>query len=1407
MEQATTLPEIAQDVIDRLRELTPVPNPTRRRQLDKIQALPPAERELLQLLSIIYTQVARTSLIQCMTKAGIRIGNTKTITVPALDPLLKRLVSDGLISDTKAYVRCLPGIVEVLTREAVRSGQFETMAEAVKGQSSRPQWAHYGYYQNYQDCLRDLRIALYRRDVPALGEILTIAYRDYLQDVKRRDPLESICLDQFDAEWFISLPPAVVTRVLDGALMGGFTNFDPSSTFAFVVLEVIIRHCGERFPDLWISYSIELIFRGRPGEVVSFLEPRTGCTAEKLRGLIAFLQGDDAKAIAHYEAGLSLLKKASGKRKIFFTDFLGYFFILALIRSARPERIEQAREYLSISSPRKDTPYPNGYWLLSQLVTFLQGQPGVLKQFETSAIFRQGAAFEQYLFALVLYWTGSDHAADHIMTLAGHCLRAKAAGLEWMAAESEALHELLTSPNGGKEHPLPAFFSERGLVSMVSLIKKRSSWENALEALIGMAKPTEKVAAAPKKGRLAWELTLHKDVVSIQPLEQKVSAAGVWSKGRNVALKRLKNDADRLDFLSHQDRNVCLAIVHERYSYYGGENYYFDPDRALAALAGHPHLFVNAADNQRLELERGEPELQVTRKGGQVLLTLTPELPEQRSTLVVKESATRWKVIEITPEHRRIAAVLGAGLKVPAAAQERVQAAIAALAGRLTVHSDIGGDLPLESVQADGRIVVQLRPHGDGLSVEMLVRPFGEAGPGFRPGIGGETVVAELAGKRLQTRRDPAAETAAARRITQALPSLEYAGDEGEWLLDDPEECLELLLELKELEGEAVVFWPEGERLRVSRQVASSRLSLSIKQAKDWFAVSGELTVDDGLVLDMRQLVELAGLSKGRFLPLEDGTYLALTKEFRRRLDELRSFSEEQGKGVRVHPLAAPALEDFLAEAGKVTVDAGWRKLLERLRSGEKLQPKVPSTFQATLRDYQTEGFAWLARLAHWGVGACLADDMGLGKTLQALALILTRAAAGPTLVVAPMSVCMNWDAETARFAPTLTVRPFGPGDREKFLESLQPFDLVVCSYGLLQQESEMLAKVHWETVVLDEAQAIKNMATQRSQAAMGLQAGFRLITTGTPLENHLGELWNLFRFINPGLLGSHRSFTERFAGPIERQQDKKARGHLKKLIRPFILRRTKNQVLEELPPKTEIIYHVELGSEEMAFYEALRRQSLERIAQADNPGQIRFQILAELMKLRRACCNPRLVMPDVGLPGAKLAAFAEIVTELRDNGHKALVFSQFVDHLAILREELDRLNITYQYLDGSTSAKERKRTVDAFQAGDGELFLISLKAGGVGLNLTAADYVIHMDPWWNPAVEDQASDRAHRIGQQRPVTIYRLVTRHTIEEQIVELHRTKRDLADSLLEGSDMGSRVTADDLLALLRENRTGQ
>ncbi|MBW1749731.1 MAG: DEAD/DEAH box helicase, partial [Deltaproteobacteria bacterium] len=379
----------------------------------------------------------------------------------------------------------------------------------------------------------------------------------------------------------------------------------------------------------------------------------------------------------------------------------------------------------------------------------------------------------------------------------------------------------------------------------------------------------------------------------------------------------------------------------------------------------------------------------------------------------------------------------------------------------------------------------------------------------------------------------------------------------------------------------------------------------------------------------------------------------------------------------------------------------------------------------------------------------------------------------------------------------------FGPGDRQKTIDQLEPFDLLIVSYGLLPLEAELLSGVKWQTIVLDEAQAIKNIQTKRSKAAMELQAEFRIITTGTPVENHLGEFWTLFHFLNPGLLGSYKKFNEKFAIPIERDQDTEARNRLRKLIRPFILRRLKSDVLQELPAKTEITIEVEMNREELLLYEAGRLKALETISAHDEEGagQQHLRILAEIMKLRRLCCNPKLVLPDSKIESSKLKVFGDTLTELLANNHKALIFSQFVGHLHILRDYLDQHEISYQYLDGSTPIKKRKERINSFQNGEGDVFLISLKAGGAGLNLTAADYVIHMDPWWNPAVEDQASDRAHRIGQERPVTVYRLVVKNSIEEQIVDLHKQKRDLADSLLEGTDSAGKISAAELLGLLQ------
>ena len=469
---------------------------------------------------------------------------------------------------------------------------------------------------------------------------------------------------------------------------------------------------------------------------------------------------------------------------------------------------------------------------------------------------------------------------------------------------------------------------------------------------------------------------------------------------------------------------------------------------------------------------------------------------------------------------------------------------------------------------------------------------------------------------------------------------------------------------------------------------------------------------------------------------------------------------------------------------------------LERARTSRDAEITVPEALNAELRPYQVEGFRWLARLSTWAPGACLADDMGLGKTVQAIALLLHRP--GPALVVAPTSVGFNWLRELARFAPSLRARALRGAGRLDQLEDLGPPDVLVTSWDLLARDIDTLEKITFGTIVLDEAQAMKNPTTARARAAVRLDGAFRLALTGTPVENRVSELWSLFRVVAPGLLGSWDRFRERFLGPIERDGDHARRDALARLIRPFVLRRLKAMVAAELPPRTDVNVEVELSEEERRLYEATRIAAVASLQGA--PDQRRFQVLAALTRLRQAACHPRLLDPESDLPSAKLTRLRELIGELRAEGHRALVFSQFTRHLALVRDALSEDGVRLRYLDGETPEARRRAEVDAFQAGDGDVFLISLKAGGVGLNLTAASYVFHLDPWWNPAVEDQASDRAHRIGQTLPVTVCRLVATGTIEDRILALHAEKRELVAGLLDGTGDGGPLSVEELMGLL-------
>ncbi len=505
-------------------------------------------------------------------------------------------------------------------------------------------------------------------------------------------------------------------------------------------------------------------------------------------------------------------------------------------------------------------------------------------------------------------------------------------------------------------------------------------------------------------------------------------------------------------------------------------------------------------------------------------------------------------------------------------------------------------------------------------------------------------------------------------------------------------------------------------------------------------------------------------------------------------------------------PASAYALSAWLGDLHDKAAKGGGKlakQRLARVRESTSLAPLPPKTFAAELRSYQMEAYCWLARLAHWGGGALLCDDMGLGKTVQMLGILTERGPAGPALVIAPVSVIAHWGNLMRQFAPTLSFHQLGMTKRKEKIASLGARDVLLVSYGLMHNEIVNLTTRSFETIVLDEAQAIKNPQSRRAKAAFKLQGEFRVVTTGTPIENNLGDLWSLMNFANPGLLGSSREFSEAYGKPIQNDGDKDASRRLRRLIAPFLLRRTKSQVLSELPPKTEITLEIEAGPEESQYYTAVRDEILAEVrAGLDRPAQQRIQILAALMKLRRIACHPTLVDPSLTCGSAKQEAFLKLTEDLRDAGHRILVFSQFVGHLKIARANLEERNIPYQYLDGSTTKARREKAVNAFQNGEGDVFLISLKAGGVGLHLTGADYVIHLDPWWNPAVEDQASDRAHRMGQTRPVTVYRLVTKGTVEERVLELHAHKRQLAEDLISGNDVGSPLGVDELLALMTD-----
>lgn len=600
---------------------------------------------------------------------------------------------------------------------------------------------------------------------------------------------------------------------------------------------------------------------------------------------------------------------------------------------------------------------------------------------------------------------------------------------------------------------------------------------------------------------------------------------------------------------------------------------------------------------------------------------------------------------------------------------------------------------------------------------------------------------------------------------------------------------------------------------------------------QDWFDLEMGLVIDGARVNILPLVVNLLKNTASAeairslpdddtstiYIPLEDGRLLPVPSEriryIARTLIELHDDDSltETGK-LRLSAWQSTQIVEI--EAAMQAAQMRWfgdetiRQLGHKLKDHTTIQiVDTPPSLNAELRPYQVQGVSWLQFLREHNLNGILADDMGLGKTIQTLAHVLVEAEQGrldaPILVIAPTSLMANWRLETNRFAPSLKVLVLHGTERHEQFDKIDQHDVVLTTYPLLARDKEVLLKHSYHLLILDEAQVIKNPNTMAHRIVQQINARHRLCLTGTPMENHLGELWSLFYFLMPGFLGDQKKFNRVFRIPIEKQMDDDRRQNLARRVRPFMLRRTKTQVVAELPPKTEIIQNVELLPEQRALYESIRLAMHERVQQEIRDKGLKrshIVILDALLKLRQVCCDPRLVKlssAQTFTESAKMQLLLDIVPEMIAENRQILLFSQFTSMLALIEIEMEKLQIPYVKLTGQT--KDRAAVIDAFQSGKVPLFLISLKAGGTGLNLTAADTVIHYDPWWNPAVENQATDRAYRIGQDKPVFVHKLITVGTVEEKILQLQQRKADLLSGVFETGSGEGLFTLEDLESL--------
>ncbi len=950
--------------------------------------------------------------------------------------------------------------------------------------------------------------------------------------------------------------------------------------------------------------------------------------------------------------------------------------------------------------------------------------------------------------------------------------------------------------------------AERNLKQTFSMLQ--SLTRNAQISLPGI----DDVAAVDKPlTRFVWDVTVdhYYKTVHLKPCLQQEKKNGGWTKGKETTLEFfLKSSREQWTAI---DQQLAELVKQERW-----QTPTLELADALRVLAGSDQFTFDrdpcALESQPLEIVVQEVE------GGLRLSTSATDLllaqPEGSQTLIAD---AKRGVLIVLREQRRAVYFSGPPHSSEICNHLSKQTAIIPLDKKAELLKELE---PLRSCMAvklpesiagqdvpyDGQmtLVLQLRRNGM-LDASIQVRDRNQMLQS--PGEGLARIHETVDEKPAQYVRNLADEVHRARELANELKlkrgvPISRCG----WRISDADDISNLLSDVGVAveRGELVVLWHKDSvsRFDVIGRLTANNVRVTVSRQRDWFGLTGTCKIGDHDIPLKDLLAGMHGRPTNGLMEISPGKWAAVAEELRNALRRLSDVSLESRGKLQLDASAIPVISALQAASIQVDADKHWDKCLKRLRDANDTVYDPPAGLNAQLRDYQIEGFRWLCRLSHWGIGGILADDMGLGKTVQALAMLLTRVESGPTLVIAPTSLGFNWQRECERFTPSLTPIVFRDIDRLDLKNHVGDGDVVICSYGLALREAEVLKEIKWGTLILDEAQNIKNSNSKTAAQIRTFQAEWKVALTGTPMENHLGELWSIFHTVAPGVLGSWEQFRKRFASPIEKDRNSDRREALAHVIAPFILRRSKAEVLSDLPERTETNLMVDLSAEERTRYDQMRIAAvseLDEIGDESLSHDQRFKVLQMLTRMRQLSCHIGLVDDKWTGSSAKLDVLMEQLEQLKERGNRPLIFSQFTTHLGLIRAACDKAGITYQYLDGQTTPAQRQHRVDAFQNGESDAFLISLKAGGTGLNLTAADYVIHMDPWWNPAVEDQATDRAHRIGQTRPVMVYRIIARGTIEEQILKMHDEKRDLVDSVLSGADAAAKLSTRELADLIR------